>query len=283
MKDKYINGFKIPKYVNWSATSWKRWRTCPKWFYKANVEYVPVPVGRKETLVGSVVHEVNEDAFKQRACTRDFYIKAVDEKFNEIIERENINFDSYKEADEFLKKCLLAAEQFYTALETHDLLDYDAKLETSFSIKLSDIAYIKGKSDYFRKVGERYQLIDFKNTVHTKYLDNAQLAIYAFSHAKELNIKVDSIDAAFLSIPLNKLIPVRVSQSVIRDLLIDMDAATSRIQRGLFPASANAVSCKLCPYKDSCADFLEFDSKPISTFKEAPKFIENKSFDLFNF
>ena len=146
---RYVNGCKVPDYINWSATSWKRWRTCPKWFYNSNVIYTPVVFGRTATLAGSVVHEINEEAFKQKNFTIQFYLSLIETKFNEIVEKENIQFASQKEHDELFKKATDSTNQFFTALRTHDLFDYDAKLETPFKINFAPNNYLKLRFWFF--------------------------------------------------------------------------------------------------------------------------------------
>lgn len=140
---RFVNGFKVPDYINWSATSWKRWRTCPKWFYNSNVIYTPVVFGRKATLAGSVVHEVNEEAFKKKEFNIQFYLSLIEEKFNEVVTKENIQFESEAERMEYYKKCTDGVNQFFTALRTHDLFDYEAVLESPFKIKFAWTVFLK--------------------------------------------------------------------------------------------------------------------------------------------
>lgn len=280
---RYVNGFKVPENVNWSATSWKRWRTCPKWFYQANVIYTPVPVGRVATLAGSVVHEINEEAFKQKNFDVRFYLSLVESKFNEIIEKENIQFASQQERDEQFKKAIESTQKFYEALHTHDLFDYEAKLETPFNIPFAPHNFLKGKSDYIRRRPDHVQLLDFKNTVHANYLDPDQLSIYSFAEAVQQGIKLADIKASFLLIPLNKMIPVHLSISKVRSILTEMVNAYNQMQRGYYPASANSVSCKLCPYKDTCAEYQEFTKAKPSLFQDTPKFVSTPSLDILDF
>ena len=96
-------------------------------------------------------------------------------------------------------------------------------------------------------------------------------------------IKLADIDAAFLLIPLNKLVPVHLSVSKVRSILTEMTNAYNQMQKGYYPASANDVSCKLCPYKDSCAEYQEFKNNKPSLFPDTPKFVNSPSLDILDF
>lgn len=213
---------------------------CPFQFYLRRISGISVPIG-EEFGAGNIIHRVIE-----RISNED------SSNFKEIIDEEVYLplAELYFEIN--VKKSIV--ERIELLLEANELSNVDLT-EIPFRMSISNVL-VSGIIDATRKVQDKIEIIDWKNTIHKEFIQRYQnqILIYALG-LKSLGVDVSQgiiYDLNKIETEDNKLI-VNISEKEIENISKLLRERLDEFQKGKIEAYPNKKSCRLCDVYKICS------------------------------
>lgn len=244
-----------------------KFKMCYRYFYR------PKGVNSIYGTLGSAIHLAINKKFKNNYDHKELR-DVWEETFLEQLKNDEVSLDE-RGIDNFTKLGYPLLDNFYNYFKDHKLF-YCKKVYSELSFYLQfhkEGFYVNGKIDTILEFDDYYQIIDYKTSKSSDYVDAEQLCYYVigfYDYLVKNHLPIKKIVCGFLYLRQNKYIPIKITSKMIKRLMNKIISTRELIKNDNFIPKQNKF-CNWCEFKKIYCPLYNKQLKVKTEFKKKLK------------